>query len=122
MANIDIGRHLIIDCGNCAASVLNDTEAVRLLIRRLAEATGTLVLKEEYHRFTPAGVTGFAIVSASHIAAHTWPEYGYLGVDIFSCRAIDEAAVLAALQEYSPGITCHCRYLSRVCDETDALQ
>jgi S-adenosylmethionine/arginine decarboxylase-like enzyme len=29
-----------------------------------------------------------AIVSESHLVIHTWPEYGYAAVDIFTCGAV----------------------------------
>lgn len=54
--------------------------------------------------FTPAGVTGCAVVGESHIAVHTWPEEGRLFLDVASCstrestrRALD--AVVRALPE-----------------------
>jgi S-adenosylmethionine decarboxylase len=28
-----------------------------------------------------------AIVSESHLVIHTWPEYGYAAVDVFTCGA-----------------------------------
>jgi len=27
-----------------------------------------------------------AIIADSHIAIHTWPEYKYVAIDIFSCK------------------------------------
>jgi S-adenosylmethionine decarboxylase len=61
----------------------------------------------------PAGVTYFAIVSASHIVAHTWPEYAYLGVDIFSCREINEANVIETLKKETGTDGIRCRKLER---------
>ena len=37
-------------------------------------------------QFPVHGVTGVAIISESHVAVHTWPEYGYAAVDIFTCN------------------------------------
>jgi S-adenosylmethionine decarboxylase len=32
------------------------------------------------------GVTGFVIIAESHISVHTFPEHGYVWVDVFSCK------------------------------------
>ncbi len=35
------------------------------------------------------GVSGFVIIAESHIAVHTFPEHGYVWVDIFSCKEFE---------------------------------
>jgi S-adenosylmethionine decarboxylase len=30
-------------------------------------------------------VSGVVVISESHFSIHTWPEYGYAAVDIFTC-------------------------------------
>ncbi|HLG10165.1 MAG TPA: S-adenosylmethionine decarboxylase [Dehalococcoidia bacterium] len=35
------------------------------------------------------GVTGFVIIAESHISVHTFPDHGYVWVDIFSCKAFE---------------------------------
>src|SRR5687767_14077468 len=32
------------------------------------------------------GVSGFVIIAESHIAIHTFPDRGYVWVDVFSCK------------------------------------
>jgi len=50
------------------------------------------------------GVTGMAIVSESHLVIHTWPEYGYAAVDVFTCGAPrdPEAAVGVLRKLFTP--------------------
>ncbi|HUL02144.1 MAG TPA: adenosylmethionine decarboxylase, partial [Gemmatimonadales bacterium] len=31
------------------------------------------------------GVSGVVVIAESHVAIHTWPEYRFAAVDIFSC-------------------------------------
>lgn len=38
------------------------------------------------------GVSGFVLIAESHISVHTFPERGYMNVDIFSCKDFDEEA------------------------------
>lgn len=46
---------------------------------------GAVVLGESFHRFSPQGVSGVVVIAESHLSIHTWPEYGYAAVDIFTC-------------------------------------
>lgn len=40
------------------------------------------------------GVTGFVIIAESHIAVHTFPEHGYVWVDVFSCKEFEAPEAL----------------------------
>ena len=43
------------------------------------------ILSESFHKFAPQGVTGILSIAESHFSIHTWPEYAYAAVDIFTC-------------------------------------
>jgi S-adenosylmethionine decarboxylase len=45
----------------------------------------------KYHGKVPEdwGVSGFVLIAESHISIHTFPERGYLSLDIFSCKEFD---------------------------------
>ena len=48
------------------------------------------------------GVSGFVIIAESHIAIHTYPEIGFLALDVFSCKDFDlEKAVSFAVRKFS---------------------
>jgi S-adenosylmethionine decarboxylase len=52
-----------------------------------------------FHRFSPHGVSGVVVIAESHFAIHTWPEYGYCALDIFTCMdQIDSDAALHFLK------------------------
>ena len=40
------------------------------------------------------GVSGFVLIAESHISIHTFPDRGYVNIDIFSCRDFDPKASL----------------------------
>lgn len=84
-ANIEIGIQQSYDCKNVNIKKVDSEDKVRDLIHKINTSLGHSVLKEEYQIFKPYGITGIAIISASHIAIHTWPEYNYVAVDVFSC-------------------------------------
>ena len=48
------------------------------------------ILNKHFYRFKPHGITGYLLLSASHISIHTWPEYAYAACDVFTCSGDDE--------------------------------
>ena len=50
-----------------------------------ANEAGASIVGESFHKFSPHGVTGVLAIAESHICIHTWPEYGYAAVDVFTC-------------------------------------
>jgi S-adenosylmethionine decarboxylase proenzyme len=91
-----------MDVRGVRPDALQDAEAMNGLAHDLAEACGASVLNFCAHRFEPTGgMTALAILSSSHVALHTWPEFGYLAVDLFCCsREIDVPAIVAVLQRF----------------------
>jgi len=53
-----------------------------------AEAAGATVVEAHFHEFKPIGVSGFVVITESHLAIHTWPEHHYAAVDIFTCGQV----------------------------------
>ena len=50
-----------------------------------ARDVGATIIGDSFHQFSPQGVTGVIAIAESHLCIHTWPEYGYAAVDIFTC-------------------------------------
>lgn len=84
-----IGRHLIAEYYNCDAQVLNDKEGLRRSMLQAAEVMGATILGETFHAFSPHGVSGTVVIAESHLSIHTWPENGYVAVDIYTCGGLD---------------------------------
>lgn len=79
------GTHLIAELGGCNQEALNNEEFLRKELRESARIAGATVLSVHSHKFTPVGVTAFALLAESHISIHTWPDLGYAAVDAFTC-------------------------------------
>ena len=60
---------------------------------------GATVVSSHFHQFSPYGISGVVIIQESHLTLHTWPEYGYAAVDVFTCGDIDLDAGVVYLQE-----------------------
>ena len=48
--------------------------------------SGLTVVGDSFHQFEPQGVTGTVLLAESHIAIHTWPEAGFVTVDVYVCN------------------------------------
>jgi len=80
-----LGTHTILDLYGCDQLLIDDTkylEETMLEAARLAKAT---IIKSHFHKFAPQGVSGVVIIAESHFNIHTWPEYGYAAIDLFTC-------------------------------------
>ncbi len=80
-----LGRHLLVELNDCDREVLNDLDLLRDAMLTAAIKCGAVVLGDSFHRFSPQGVSGVVVIAESHLSVHTWPEYGYAAVDVFTC-------------------------------------
>src|SRR5690606_30116489 len=80
-----LGRHILCEAYGCDAQVLNDLDAVQRIMVDAAIVSGAEVREVAFHQFSPQGISGVVVISESHLAIHTWPEYGYAAVDVFTC-------------------------------------
>tara|TARA_B100000029_G_scaffold16298_1_gene16797 strand:+ start:2669 stop:3079 length:411 start_codon:yes stop_codon:yes gene_type:complete len=80
-----LGTQILLDLENCNSDILDDMEFIKATLKKAATMAGATVIGETFHKFQPVGVTGVVSIAESHICIHTWPEYSYASVDIFSC-------------------------------------
>ena len=80
-----LGTHLLLELKNCNPRILDDLPFVRESLLTAAREAGGTILGSSFHQFHPQGVTGIVAIAESHLCIHTWPEYGYAAVDIFTC-------------------------------------
>ncbi|MBI5816258.1 MAG: adenosylmethionine decarboxylase [Nitrospinae bacterium] len=80
-----LGRHHLVELFGCDGAVINAKSSVReILLEAVAQADGAIVA-DVFHDFSPHGVSGVVVIAESHVAVHTWPEFGIASLDIFSC-------------------------------------
>jgi S-adenosylmethionine decarboxylase len=80
-----LGRHLIVECYDCDADILNDAQLVEQYMIEAAREAEATIIKSVFHPFFPHGVSGVVVIAESHLTIHTWPEYGYAAIDVFTC-------------------------------------
>ncbi|NOQ96607.1 MAG: S-adenosylmethionine decarboxylase proenzyme [Calditrichae bacterium] len=94
-----LGRHILAEFFNCDREILNDSGQVEILMKKAALACGATIVSSVFHTFNPHGVSGVVVIAESHLAIHTWPEYGYAAVDVFTCgNLVDPNTAIQSVQ------------------------
>jgi S-adenosylmethionine decarboxylase len=78
--------------------ILVDSDELRSLLYRGAEAGGATVLADEFYVFPNGAVTGVLLLAQSHLSIHTWPELLLANIDLLTYGDVDAEAVLDVLQ------------------------
>jgi len=94
-----LGRQILIELYQCDPAVLNSEERIREILVEATRRSGATIVSHTFHTFNPHGVSGVVVIAESHVAIHTWPEYGYAAVDVFTCgERIDPWVIADFLQ------------------------
>lgn len=80
-----LGRHVILEYYGCPSDLLDQAGYVEETLVDAANKMRATVISAHFHQFNPHGVSGAVVISESHLTIHTWPEYGYAAVDVFTC-------------------------------------
>lgn len=78
------GRHVYGNLYECDANILRDEGKLREIVIEAAKI-GNMTLLDVKSWKIGEGVSVVAIVLESHITIHTWPEYRFATVDVYSC-------------------------------------
>jgi S-adenosylmethionine decarboxylase len=90
-----LGRHLLLELFDCDLDAINNVEAVKGALIEAAKRAQATIVDVVFHEFNPFGVSGVVVIAESHLSIHTWPEYRYAAVDIFSCGDILQPEIAA---------------------------
>jgi S-adenosylmethionine decarboxylase len=95
-----VGTHLLADLWGAGRDILDDIPALCAAMTEAASSAGLHVLETRFHKFAPQGVTGYVMLSESHISIHTWPESGTAALDVFTCgdRRAGQRACLGIIE------------------------
>ncbi len=90
------GTHLIIDLWD--ADNLNNAPLIEETLRECVHVSGATLLHFHIHQFEPNGLSGVAVLAESHISFHSWPDKGYMALDIFMCGKTDPYKCIPVLK------------------------
>jgi len=77
------GIHLIAEFWD--GRIIETEKELKEILAKAVKSANANALKTVVHKFEPQGITGVVLLAESHIALHSWPEYKYLAIDIFTC-------------------------------------
>jgi len=80
-----LGRHILAEYYGCDTNILNNLKQLEQYMQEAVLRSGATIIDSTFHQFNPHGVSGVIVIAESHMAMHTWPEYGYAAVDFFTC-------------------------------------
>lgn len=85
---LTVGTEWLIEASGCDAGALRDVERLRGVFARAIEELGLRVVGEQlWHKFPgEGGATGLAMLTESHLACHTYPEFGVATFNLYCCR------------------------------------
>jgi len=78
-------KHILFDLIDCPQELLNEEEFIEDSLINASIVSKSRYINVETHKFSPQGVTGYALLAESHISIHTWPEKNIAKCDIFTC-------------------------------------
>jgi len=96
--------HLVVDGYGGSIEKLRDDEVVRKFLDEYPVAIGmTKIIEPQVYTYRGQkledwGVSGFVLIAESHISVHTFPERGYINIDVFSCKSFDTTIALDDLK------------------------
>jgi S-adenosylmethionine decarboxylase proenzyme len=82
-----LGNHVLCEFYDCDKNIIDDITSIEKILLSVADKCQSTVLKKSFHKFTPQGVSGIVLIEESHLSIHTWPEFMYAAVDIFTCSS-----------------------------------
>lgn len=94
------GPHLILEAYGCPAELLGDMTAVSTMLDAYPDKLDmTKIMPPYVFRYQGTvpddwGVSGVVLIAESHISIHTFPDKGFVTLDIFSCRDFDVDAAI----------------------------
>ena len=80
-----LGRQILVEFYDCNSDKINDVAFVESSLLEATRKSKATIISHNFHKFSPHGISGVVVIAESHVTIHSWPEYNYAAVDIFTC-------------------------------------
>ncbi len=97
-----LGTHLLVELRECSTKILGNLKKIQDVLTTAAKVADATIVEATFHKFSPLGISGMIVIAESHLSIHTWPEYEYAAVDIFTCGNVlkPEKAVAYLIEKF----------------------
>lgn len=115
---MNIGSEWLVEAAGCREDALQSIDTLRVLFDRiLTELDLRALQRPAWHVFpAPGGITGFVMLSESHLSCHTYPEHGVATINLYCCRPRPEWPWRERLQELLGATEVRVRVIDRAVD------
>ena len=87
---------------------------VEKLMDKAIETVGELHIVDKFHHyFNPQGLSLIYVLAESHISIHTWEEYNYLSIDMYTCGETSPKNTLLKFLENIKIVKCNQQIITR---------
>jgi S-adenosylmethionine decarboxylase len=87
------GVHYMLDGYGADEALLKDRDILSGILKNIPTEMGmhaicepVLVEVGEKNRKDPGGLSGFVLIAESHISFHTFPNRGFVTIDVYTCQ------------------------------------
>lgn len=117
-----LGTEWLIDASGCDPDALAGIERLRAVFSRVIEDLNLNVVGEiAWATFPhPGGVSGLALLSESHLACHTYPEFRAATFNLYCCRNRAAWPWEKMLREMLGATEVHVRVFERMLHESES--
>lgn len=95
-----MGRHLILEVYNVQYELLNELTPLMEVLTKGIERANMTILNKFTHQFTPQGLTILFALAESHVSLHSFPEFGSLTADAYTCGDGNPKIIMISLLQY----------------------
>lgn len=93
LETIQFGVHYMLDGYGAKAEVLSNKELLTNLLSEVPAQMGmhnicepVVVEVGPMNRKDPGGISGFVMIAESHLSFHTFPNRGFITIDVYTCQ------------------------------------
>lgn len=87
------GVHFMLDGYGCPSELLKDADALKSMLTNIPISMGMHTICEPVvvevgpkNQKDPGGISGFVMIAESHISFHTFPNRGFVTIDVYTCQ------------------------------------
>lgn len=79
------GKHILAEFVSISTALINNTTTLINITKKLIRQSGANLIETKVYEFSPSGYTIIFVLKESHVSIHTYPEYGAMFLDVFTC-------------------------------------